>query len=188
VALGLFAIMVTGCSSSASSSGVATGGVSCSQITGTVSFAPPLATSGKAAETTTVTLRASKCNTSDSDVSVVSGAATATINRATNACASLLTSKAITATVTWKPTSIRPTVVRFSGFSVTADKAGDAGFALPGPGHSVDVTGSFAGADHGARSQAVVFSSQPATQPLAACAQASGLSTIVVASGALTLG
>ena len=106
----------------------------------------------------------------------------------TNVCSGLLTSKAFTVRIKWTPTNVHLSSVRFSGFQATADQAGDAGFALPGTGHRVTVKGSFAGTDKGASSMASVFSDESSIQAVTTCGQATGLASLTVASGQVSLG
>jgi len=191
--LGAFAMLVAlgGCSSGTSSPPApveATGSVHCGSITGSVDFSPALTSSGNVAETTDVTVHLSDCATSDSNISKVSsGVATTSLKGGTNSCAGLATSKALTVNTTWEPSGIKPSVVSFSGFSVATDSQGNSGFELPGSGHTVKVVGSFAGNDGGATSSASIYADMGATALLSGCTQPSGLASITVASGQVTL-
>lgn len=193
----LSAVLVQGCSSnpaahvSASAPVSASGSVHCSKVTGSVGFSPPLTTKGAAAETTTVSLKLARCSPSGSNVSVVSsGLATSTYTSGTSVCADLIKSRALTVNTTWSPTSIKPSVVTFSGFSLGTNSADDSGFVLPGksPNPSAKVVGSFAGSNHGASSTALVYANEGATQLVGGCSKASGLASITVGSGVVTLG
>ncbi len=194
VPLGLPAILATACSSSPSAAPptttltLATGEVTCTDITGALTFSPPLTTKGGSAESTAITLTAGRCTTKGSNVTTVTGATeSATITSATNSCTGLLTSRALTINIAWNPTTIRPSVLTFSGYAGTSSSAGDVGFALPSSGGDAKVTGSFSGADHGAGSTATALSSQTGTQLLAACASSAGLTSVQVSSGTMTL-
>ena len=121
-----------------------------------------------------------------------------TITVPTNACAGLLqfpesrgsvstpsSSRAITATTTWTPKSIRSSIMVFSGFAVTSDDNGDPGFAFPGVGHEAKIVGSFDGSDDGALSVASVFTHERPNEILRRCSL-SGLTSIEIVSGQVT--
>jgi hypothetical protein len=189
VPLVLVAGLAAGCSSgsSALAAVVASGSVSCTTVSGAVSFSPPLTTSGKDAETTSISVTASGCTTAGSNVtSVTKGVGSATISSPTNACSGLLTSRPLSIKVAWTPATTRPSVVTYSGYEVTS-AGGHGGFTLPSPGGTAKVTGSFAGSDGGAGSTAVTVSSQGTTQLVAECGSSAGLASIPVTSGSLTL-
>jgi hypothetical protein len=89
--------------------------------------------------------------------------------------------------VTWTPANVRPSVASFSGFVVTTDDAGSTGFAFPGAGHTANVTGSFTGSDRGALSTASVYTDETATEIAGGCSQLSGLASIPIESGEVSL-
>ncbi len=192
----LVAALATACGSSSSPSAgpptttvtVASGGVTCTTITGSLTFSPPLTTKGGSSESTTVALHAAGCTTKGSNVaSVTGGTGSATITSSTNACAGLLTSRPLTVDLTWAPSTIHSSVVTFSSYTGASGPSGGEGFILPAPGGTAKVTGSFSGSDHGASSTAATYSSQTGTQLLSACGAATGLTSIDVTSGILTL-
>jgi len=185
----LSAVLAQGCSSSGTASpATATGSVHCSSVSGSIANSPPLTTSGSAAETGTVTVKFSHCSTSGSNVSVVSsGVGTSTLT-GTSSCSALVKSVAISIDTTWTPKSIKPSIISFSGLSVTKDTAGDAGYALPGTGGRAKVIGSFAGNDKGAGSTVSVYTNETATQLVSACSEPSGLASVTFASGEATFG
>lgn len=196
VPLGVVATLATACSSSSSPSAapptttftLASGEVTCTNITGALTFSPPLTTKGGSAESTVIALTAAGCSTQGSNVPTVTGAAeSTTISSATNSCTGLLTSRALTIHIAWTPSTIRPSVLTFSGYGGTSSSSGDVGFALPSHGGTAKVTGSFSGTDHGAGSTATAISSQTGTQLLAACGSSAGLTSIQVSSGTVTL-
>jgi hypothetical protein len=184
---GLLALALAGCGGgSSAATGPATGSITCQNITGTADFSPPLTLSGSATDTTTITLTSTECTTSGSDVTkVVSGTATVHNTSGSSSCVALLNSRPLTATVNWDPDTIEPSVVSFSGYSPT--EAGGTGFLFPGTGHSAKVTGSFAGANHGADSSASAFTTESTTQILGECS-GPGLASIPISSGVLKLG
>ncbi len=196
VPLGVIATLATACSSSPSPSAapptttltLATGAVTCTDITGALTFSPPLTTKGGSAESTAIALTASGCTTNGSNVPTVTrGSESATLTSDTNSCTGLLMSRALTVNIAWTPSTIRPSVLTFSGYGGTSGSSGEEGFALPNAGGGAKVTGSFAGADHGAGSTATAVSAQTATQLLAACGSSAGLTSIQVSSGTVTL-
>ncbi len=131
----------------------------------------------------------SHCSTSGSNVSVVSGGVgTGTYTAPTNSCSVLAKSVRISLDVTWTPKSIKPSIVSYSGLSVVMNKAGDAGYTVPGTGGTVKVVGSFAGNDLGARTTATVYSSETAAQVLSTCSSPSGLASIPFVSGSTFTG
>lgn len=200
MAVGLMATLAASCSSSPSSStsstaatttttaAVSSGDVSCTGITGALTFSPPLTTKGSAAESTAVSLRASGCTTTGSSgPAVTASTATATISSTTNSCAGLITSRPLTVTVTWSPSTIRPSVLTFSGYSPVMNSSGQEGFTLPAAGGTAKVSGSFAGSDLGGGSTSQIFSNQTGTQLLTACGSSAGLASLQVTSGSLSL-
>jgi hypothetical protein len=196
VALGLLAVVAAACSSGGSSTTtstspppkVATGTVICSDVTGALTFSPPLTTKGTSPESTAISLSASGCVTKGSNVATVAtGAGSATISGTTNSCTNLLNPRALTVDITWSPSTIRPSVLTFSGYAPSTGPSNGEGFILPAPKGTAKVTGSFAGSDQGAASTAATYSGQTATQLLAACGSSAGLPSIQVTSGNLTL-
>jgi hypothetical protein len=197
VALGLVALVATACSSSPKAAPAttttttvttATGGVACTNLTGSLTFSPPLTTKGGSAESTAIALSATGCTTKGSNVANVTGAtASATISSTTNSCTSLITSRPLAINITWAPATTHPSVLSFSGYGGTTGSSGGEGFKLPGTGATAKVTGSFAGSDHGATSTATAVSGETATQLLAACGSSAGLTSIQVTSGTVTL-
>jgi hypothetical protein len=168
---------------------VARGSVQCSTVTGSVDFAPPLTTKGTSAETTTISVTSSDCAVTGSNVNAVkSGVGTATISSPTNSCAGLLTPRPLSVDVTWDPSLVHTSVVMFSGYTVdTNGPGGGGGFTLPDTGGTAKVTGSFAGSDKGAGSTAATYSSMTTNQLLAACGSSTGLASIPVTSGTISL-
>jgi hypothetical protein len=157
-------------------------------MTGSLTFTPPLTNKGGSAESTAVALRAAGCTTKGSNVSTVTGgSASATISITSNSCTELITSRALTVNIAWAPTTVRPSVLTFSGYGGTTGPSGGEGFKLPNPGGTAKVTGSFSGSDHGAGSSALALSNETTTQLLSACGSPSGLTSVQVTSGTVTL-
>ncbi|HUY22248.1 MAG TPA: hypothetical protein VMV22_07890 [Acidimicrobiales bacterium] len=167
---------------------VATGSVTCTNVTGTITFTPPLTNSGTSAEATRISLAAAGCTTAGSTgIQVASGTATATITSPTNGCVSLLSSKPVVVAVAWSPSSIHASVASFGGYAIVTDAAQHTGFGLPNAKGTASVDGSFAGTDHGATSTAATYSSLTTTQLLTACGTTAGLAALTIASGTVTL-
>ncbi len=188
------ALLAAACSSSPSPPSatpavvVATGGVTCHTVTGALTFSPALTVNGSTAESTSISVNAAGCVTSGSNVSgITRGTGTATLTSTSNSCAGLLTSRPVTVDITWTPATVHPSVVTFSGYGGATGPAGGEGFLLPKAGATAKVTGSFAGSDHGAASTATAFSGETTTQLLGACESSSGLTSIAVTSGSVTI-
>jgi len=166
---------------------VAAGSVTCTNVTGTITFTPPLSNTPTGPETTRISLTATGCTTAGSGgTQVTSGTATATIQSSTNGCVSLLSSKPVAVAVAWSPSSIHASVASFGGYAIVTDAAQHTGFALPNAKGSVSVAGSFAGSDNGAKSTASTDSNLTSVQLLTTCGTAAGLPELAVASGAVT--
>jgi hypothetical protein len=159
------------------------GSLTCASLTGTVSFSPPAVRGGTRPEVQRFSLIATRCTASAKGVRVTRATVTATVRRPTNSCAALFASAPATGTVTWSPRSITKSTFRFSGYSLAVSPTGQRGFSLPGPGGTARVTGSFAGADRGARSSAVGYLDLTASQFAAECASGSGLAHHRVVAG-----
>ena len=188
----LLTLVAAGCSSAstptAPTAKTATGEVMCTHLVGQLTFSPPLKDKGTSAETTAISLQASGCTASGSNVSAVTGSdASGTITSPTNSCTALLTSRTLSIRIIWAPSTIRPSVLTFSGYRAAASGSGGQGFALPNTGGTAKVTGSFSGSDQGAASSAQTYSGQTATQLLAACGSSVGLTSLQVTSGTVTL-
>lgn len=186
--LTLVAMLATGCSLTSATVVVATGGVTCTNMTGMLSFSPPLKTNGDEAESIAISLMATRCTTSGSNISSVTGAETyTTILSPSNACSGILTLRPFTTKVIWNPETIGPSVVHFSEYSFSSDRSGSEVFTLPNPGGTARVTGSFAGSDKGAGSTATAYLGRTLKQLLTACSTNLGLALVPVASGRVTL-
>ncbi len=166
---------------------VATGSVTCTNVTGTITFTPPLSNTPTGPETTRLSLTATGCTTAGSSgTQVTSGTATATIQSSTNGCVSLLSSKPVVVAVAWSPSSIHASVASFGGYAIVTDAAQHTGFGLPNAKGSVSVAGSFAGADNGAKSTAATYSNLTSVQLLTDCGTAAGLPDLAIADGSVT--
>ncbi len=166
---------------------VATGSVTCTKITGTITYRPAMHHVGTSTEVQTFSFTATHCTTKGSNVKrVISGTLTTTLHRTTNACATLLASEKASGVGHWKPASLAPTRGIFSGYHVIVAPNGDVGFALPNLGGSAHLTGSFAGRDHGRSSHAALYLAMTGSELLAACNSSAGLSRQTLAGGSVT--
>ncbi len=188
--LGVVAAVFAGCGSGTgnpTTPTVATGTVSCAKVTGALTFSPPITGKGGLAETTTVVLKAGRCTTQGSNFSsVTGGTASATISTPSNSCTNLLTSKPLTVSIRWTPSTIRPSVLTLSGYGGVPNTSA-AEFTFPGPQATAKVGGSFAGSDHGSHSTAKILSQQNPVELINDCRSSSGIPSLGVKSGTLAL-
>ena len=190
----VLAAVAAGCSATPSASSstssmpsVASGDVTCAHITGGISFSPPLTSTGSAAQQTRISLTATGCTSSASSAPVVSrGTAEVTIPSTTSACSGVLTLRSVALAIHWTPATIRPSTVTFPGYNIVSTPTGSAGFSFPSSGGSASVVGSFAGSDRGAASTAALYFDPSVTQIQAVC-KSSGLASLPVTSGTVTL-
>lgn len=193
ILLACTAVLASACSSGSSSASgssapaVASGSVTCNEVTGGLAFSPPLTVTGTSPETGTIRLHASGCTTSGSSAATVgSGTAAVTLTSPTSTCSGVLTLRSVALTIHWTPSTIAPSTLTFSGYSITTKPAGNGGFSFPDPGGTAKVTGSFAGTDAGASSTAAIYF-DPSVAQLEAVCRSSGLPSIPVTSGTVTL-
>lgn len=169
---------------------VATGSVHCSHVTGTILYSPALHHVGTGPEVQRFVIHVSGCTTTGSNVRHVSaGTLTASIHRPVNSCLDLLapvTSHAPVAVV-WKPTSIKRSLIDFSGFQYVLGPMDHVGFRVPPTGGTATVSGSFAGHDRGARSTATLYTNTTPLQFQAACVAPAGVARESIVSGTATL-
>jgi hypothetical protein len=173
----------------------AKGTVSCKVVTGAITFSPALTLSGTAGvttETATVSTTLKSCTAVPAPNPTKGVAVGKIVNKnaggKANACTALLASHPVNLKVTWTRTpAIAPSVVAFSGYSVVTNAAMDEGFHFPNlkapPTPHASVTGSYPGADKGAKSVTQAFSNKTAGQLLAACESLGGLKSLAIASG-----
>ncbi len=171
----------------------ATGSVTCGSVTGRITYRPALHHVGTTPDSVSITLRATRCATTRSNVTrVTSGTLTQSIHLTTNSCQSALSvvSGTVRGSGTWSaPTRrLKPTSATFSGVAFVRRPNGAFGMVLPEPAGTASATGSFAGTDHGARTSAVAYSSLTSAQVLRACTSSAGLAVLSVTSGRLTVG
>jgi hypothetical protein len=117
---------------------------------------------------------------------VGSGAADVTLTSPTSTCAGVLTLRSVALTIHWTPSTITASTLTFSGYSITSKPTGNGGFSFPDPGGTAKVTGSFAGGDGGASSTAAIYFDPSVAQIQTVC-RSSGLATLPVTSGSVSL-
>lgn len=170
----------------------APGTITCTQITGKITFTPPLTLAGNAnSEVTKTTTTSTHCTVS-TGTAPTKGVTHSTItktstNNTANSCTGLATSVPVTEHVVWTHTPlIANTTVKFSGLmQATEPVSGDAGFTLPNTGGTASVTGSYPGTDHGKTSTATVYTNKTASQIATACA--TGVASLTIDAGSATL-
>jgi len=173
----------------------ATGTITCTTLKGKVTFTPALKLVGTPSVTTDiakVTVTATGCTTSGSNIPVVTkGVATATIvtsGAGANAFTNLLTSKTVQFKVLWyKGTAqiAKPSFITMSGYDVVTGTGGVVGFSMPqAAGGSSLVTGSFAGATH---STALAYTTMTQSQLSAKAGSSTGLTKVVIGSGSFSV-
>jgi hypothetical protein len=124
------------------------------------------------------------------DMLVIDTSAKAELKMAlpSNSCAALLGSgsktSATTLTITWQPDSISPSTVTFTGFSVTKSHEG---IILNFGGHGTRAKGSYAGPDAGASSTMTLTPKLTRAQLAKTCAAKSGLASLTLSAGSLSL-
>lgn len=166
---------------------VATGSVTCTQISGTITYHPAEHHVGTTTESQVLTFHAGDCTTKGSNVHhVTGGSLTVVMHRPSNSCLDLLASEASTGTGFWTPKSVAATKGAFSGYTIVVNAQGDAGFSIPNTGGTAKLSGSFAGKNHGATSRATVYTNMTAVQFIKACKSSAGLSTQKILGGTAT--
>ena len=182
---------------------VATGSITCRQLTGTITYTPPLHSKVKQMDTRVISLHASDCTTHKSTVAdVSSGSVTFTAHYAANGCSGG-DALALNGTETWQPSSVAPSILRMGGFARRAN-GGAKGLVyastpgrqqvivIPQEGKTVSVKGSFAGKasyaiQENLHGSIVAYSDLITGQPDAACKSRAGLSVTNIVSGVETL-
>lgn len=170
-----------------------TGSVSCTKITGTVKFNPPIKgfTKNSNSETQSFTLTATGCKTSTGSniKTVTKGTVSKSIKTTDTSCIGLAggSTSSYAFPVNWTSSpAANASTVDFIGFKiVTQSGTKDEGFSLPKTAGQASVAGSFAGSDKGKTSVAVAYSNETSTQLANACK--TGVSSLTIASGTFTL-
>jgi len=170
-----------------------TGTLSCTKITGSVTFTPPLkgTTQNTNSETQKYSLTTTGCKTGGgSNIhSVTKGVVSQTIHTTDTSCYGLIHGSGsgfnFTAVWTSSPAAAN-SAIAFSGDTPVV-VGGKAGFKLPNTGGTAAVSGSFPGTNAGATSHAEGITGDSASQLLAPCSTSTGLKSIKIVKGSLTL-
>gem|GEM_PF-2751778 len=183
---------------------VATGSITCSKLTGAISFTPPIHLGLSQMETSATTLHASACTTKSSNVAHVSGGnLTFRTHGVVKGCSGLGQGEVLSGIERWQPSSIAPSTVVADGFTRRAN-GGASGLVysskpgrqqvivLPASGKDVSVTGSFGGkasytAQENQHGSILAYTDRITGQLDAECKSPGGLSVLNIVSGAETL-
>jgi hypothetical protein len=168
---------------------VATGSITCSSVSGSVTYHPAEHHVGTVPVRIAIVFRTSHCITTGSNVKrVTGGSLSEVVVKPTNACASGIYSHTVHATGTWTAPrmKLRSSTGTFSGFDFAFAANGDVGVAIPNVGGTAHITGSFAGHNHGATSSAVAYINLTAQQVRAACLSSRGLTSLKITGGRAT--
>ncbi|HEY7946842.1 MAG TPA: hypothetical protein VID75_04145, partial [Acidimicrobiales bacterium] len=172
----------------------AIGTLSCTGVTGRVTFNPPLVNGGTTSGREKTSLTISACTTSGSNYPTpVTARGTSSGKLATNDCVSLLTGSTSMAgsdpALALRLSLPHPS---YTGVKVRADFGGGThttapqfGWSLSGAGTTV--VSSFTGSDGGSSSTAQYVSNLTLAQVMTACASPTGLKSLKITSGALSL-
>ena len=154
--------------------------------TAKMTFKPPLHTTGKG---TSALATSNFALTDPSDMLIIDKSAQAALSLSlpSNSCDELSgdTTATTSLNITWKPDSLSPTTVTFTGFTVTETSTGGVSLNFGGTGTSV--SGSYATSDGGAGSTMNLTSTTTPDQLAASCASKAGLKTIAFSAGSLSL-
>jgi hypothetical protein len=171
--------------------------IRCTQISGTITFNPPLVTGGTTSEDTTGSISIRGCKKDSKKTVTVPTSGTSSIvglSDSTNSCAFLPgfpvspgAAPSIGFTTKYKPTTIAPSVTSFSGYSVvTQTGTGNEGFAFPNTTAPPTPTGNTTGSYPGTASTSTLYANEPSSALESQCAS-SGLGSITITSGTITL-
>jgi hypothetical protein len=175
IALPVSTLAISGVASAAKTG---TGTVTCSTITGSISFKPALKSTGPyTAEKSTAKITLSGC--SGGVPTPKGGKVTQTLSSATstNDCTSLATGTSESITVKWK--GVAPSTTAFPPYTTGTDSEGDAGFVLS----KGTTTGSYPASG---TASAAVYTNQTEAQILAACGTSAGLKKLTLSQGTST--
>ncbi|HYA68385.1 MAG TPA: hypothetical protein VED63_06610, partial [Acidimicrobiales bacterium] len=178
---------VTGGSVSADAGGPQTGTVACNDVSGTVTFNPPLTDGGTSPEVALAQVTIGGCVGADGATTPDAGYGTVSLFTSTDDCADLAAGGAPIATslaVGWSPTTLGTSSIDFSGFSLSP--SGGAGFSLGGSGTTV--SGSYPGEDGGASTTATAVATLSTADIIAACGSTDGLESLTLTGGSLDMG
>ncbi len=165
--------------------------VTCTGVSGTVKFSPPITTNESAGtETTSIKATLTGCTSNATGLTVLSGSAKGSISSThtagTNGCTALAGNNTENGTLTtkWKSSpklSSGSSVVTVHSVMGSIGSNGNATFHIPGSTPSSG-TGSFSGTDNGASDATSAQTTTSASSILATCETAKGLKSIGIQS------
>jgi len=166
--------------------------LSCSAITGLISFTPPLTLTGHENELVAVRLDLRGCKSTPSNVANAHlvGLATGDFDGGTNNCIGIVSSRPVKVTITWMPESIvrAKSQVSYSGYTViSAGAQGKEALSLPGAQGVGSVRGGFVGSRGRESSEATLVSNYTTNQILGICGSSQGLQSLPITSGAVAI-
>ena len=136
---------------------VATGTITCTQVTGIIGFSSPVKAHVVQKDTLTISVDVGGCKTQHSNVAhVAGGKLILTVTTVVHGCPAGGVGADLAGTETWQPSSIAPSQLVSQdytdraytggkGFVYTSKTPGILVIVFPAPGNSFSVTGSFAG-------------------------------------------
>jgi hypothetical protein len=161
------------------------GTLSCTNVSGTVTFTPPLSQNGSSSESDRIHLAFGRCVASGGGASPSAGRTSGVYNQLpSNNCTDLATGgAAITITIHWAPTHDGVSALTLLGpYTESTGANGKVGFTDEG-----SVTGSYSGLDNGMSSTANVLSNMKAEQIQKECSSKAGLKSLKIVAGTLNL-
>jgi len=163
---------------------------SCTGVSGTLTFSPPLTKLGSTGAGDTVTLKSKLAGCTASGTTVVQPLADSTESGSftlpDTLCSSIGSGSPIVTVTMGRYTIISK--ISFSSEAVAPNTStGDLGFQVPGPGGTVSTTSGFVGTDGGASSSEFLQSNLSQAKLTKSCASAKGLKSIKIVSGSLSL-
>jgi hypothetical protein len=180
-----FLVAVTVAEHAASAATIAPGSVTCETVLGSVSFKPALTVRQQHSVRVTTELKASSCWRPNGAAAPTGGTFTSKAVVQGLSCDSFSIREFGSGLKgVWQPTTIANSIARFSSVSETATSNGDVGIVLGG---TASVSGSYAGNNGGADSNATLSSDLAITQLSSEC-EGQGLSTVPITSGTIELG
>lgn len=173
---------------------VAHDSITCADVSGTVTFSPPLTLTGGAlhSQSTTVTASLKKCTVTGPNAAKISKATvsgTIVDPSTTGSCTGLSGASAVTGnlTTTWKSSDIlqpgdtsTTTFNQDVGSTYTKGKNSYGLFEIPGAGGTIGVTGDFTGTNGGSTSSVEAQTKDTDAQIATQCEAPAGLSSLTI--------
>ena len=164
------------------------GTLKCTTLKGTISFNPPLISSGASTgtEVTTVKVSVSGCSGPTGETIPKKGSTSEVLNNDTgNSCTGLASpgTSAENFSTKWSPATIAATNISFPGY--TPETSPTVGFSLGGS--KTTGTGSYVGTDAGKSSTATAYTSDTESDFVKACDGKKGIKKLSITSGTVNL-